>query len=739
MKGKILIAFMLVAFVFVSWNTANAQTKTKYYILFDNFDDQKDWDSDSIITNLIDLYYWEPMTKDFLFSPYVERAPFSAATFNKRAITEYDVAVFPMGVTNGLDVTVGGVKVIDKIFEMINAGKTVIIIGNAVVYKGFNGGDPKVKEFLSNYLGIQYPLTNQYVLQGRLSFTDGSTYWGGSIDGIEGDPIAKGYDKVINVKYKVAGGGWTEPVRYYPNIDVMGLKPDSKSIGFEFVKKVGVGLTDSVDVSDLKMWTGIRHEEGTARVVLWTTNFDIVNPYYRNDYHIAYMAAFQWGTRDIPKPEKYVLTENLKVDFGRVEPGSKKYKTFAFQNWGRTPLSVTGMEIFGLSEEVVYRIVEGGDPVKLDPMEIHTMNLEFAPINTVVYEDGLDVFSDATNGDLNIDLYGIGGENTEFGPKIVVSEEPIDFGTVQYGQYIEKNISVGNVGDSDLDIYEIDMVNDANKLFSFPQTIKLPIVIKPGGTWYFKVRFTPADTSGGTYNGEVTLRSSSLGDNTTSVYFKAVGAAKNSSTGVSVSTTEIDFGKVKIGESSIYDIVISNVGTNELIFPVKPSFIGGGEIKAQYSFVDGTENIPNLQAGGKHTLKIKFAPKGAKVYGPLTVKITSNAENNGIINLSITGEGEDPTSVEDNPLSGVLSLQVNPSINNGNAVFAYDYTGGLDKNIDVKIVDINGKTRMNLYNGKAINGMHFINLSNLSLESGKYFIVAEMDGYNKMIQFVIQK
>lgn len=735
MKGKILIAFMLVAFVFVSWNTANAQTKTKYYILFDNFDDQKDWDSDSIITNLIDLCYWDPMRTDVVYGAYTERAPFSAATFNKRAITEYDVAVFPMGVNYGLDVSVGGVKVIDKIYEMLNAGKTVLIIGNAVVYRGFNGTDTKVKEFLSSYLGIQYPLTNQYVQQGRLSFTDGNTIWGATIDGVEGDPVAKGFDKVINLAYNNNNGGFQTPIRYYPSVDVMGLKPDSKSVGFDFVSVV---WKDSIDVTN-KMWTGIRHEEGTARVALWTTNFDIANVWHTSHYYEALLGGIEWGTRDIPKPEKFILTENLKVDFGRVEPGSKKYKAFAFQNWGRTPLSVTGMEIFGLSDDKVFKIMEGGDPVKLDPLEIHTINLEFAPINTVVYEDGLDVFSDATNGDLNIDLYGIGGENTEFGPKIVVAEEPIDFGTVEYGQYMEKNIAVGNIGDSDLDVYEIDMVNDANKLFSFPQTIKLPIVIKPGGTWYFKVRFTPADTSGGTYNGEVTLRSSSLGDITTSVYFKAVGAAKNSSTGVSVSTTEIDFGKVKIGESSIYDIVISNVGTNELIFPVKPSFIGGGEIKAQYSFVDGTENIPNLQAGGKHTLKIKFAPKGAKVYGPLTVKITSNAENNGIINLSITGEGEDPTSVEDNPLSGVLSLQVNPSINNGNAVFAYDYTGGLDKNIDVKIVDINGKTRMNLYNGKAINGMHFINLSNLNLESGKYFIVAEMDGYNKMIQFVIQK
>ncbi len=734
MKGKILIVLMLIAFVLGSWSSANAQTK--YYILFDNFENQMI--GDTTITNLIDLCYWDPMRTDVIYGAYTERAPFSTATFNKRAITEYDVAVFPMGVTLGLDHSVDGIKVIDKIYEMINAGKTVLIIGNAVVNKGFAGNDTKVKEFLGNYLGIQYPLTNQYIQQGRLMLTDGNTIWGATIDGEEGDPIAKGFDKVINQGYNLNNGGFRYPIRYpfYLNIDVMGLKSNSISKGFDFVSMV---WKDSVDVSNGKMWTGIRHEDGTARVALWTTNYDIANTWHTLHYNEALLGGIEWGTRDIPNPEKYILSENLKVDFGRVEPNSKKYKAFAFQNFGRTPLSVSKMEVFGLSDDKVYKIIEGGDPVKLDPLELHTINLEFAPLNTVVYEDGLDIYSDATNGTLNIDLYGIGGENTAFGPKIVVSEVPIDFGTVTYGQYMEKNISVGNIGDSDLDIYEIDFKNDANKFYTFPQTIKLPIVIKPGKTWFFKVRFTPLDTNGGTYTGEVTLRSSSLGNVITSIYFNAKGAPKDASSGVTVSTTDIDFGKVKIGESSIYEVLVSNTGTNELIFPIKPSFIGGGEVKAQYSFVDGTETIPNLLKGETHTIKIKFQPKAAKVYGPLSFKITSNAENNGIIEVKMTGEGEVPASVEDNPLSGVLSLQINPSINSGNAVFAYDYTGGLDKNINVKIIDISGETRMELYNGKAINGIHFINLSNMNLENGKYFVVTEMDGYNKMIQFIIQK
>jgi len=731
MKGKILIGIVVLLSVFANLSLLNAQQK--YYILFDNFEDQKV--GETTITNLIDLCYWDPMRTDIIFGPYTERAPFSAATFNKRAITEYDVAVFPMGTSLGLDHSVDGIKVIDKIYEMLNAGKTVLIIGNAVVYKGFTGSDAKVKEFLSNYLGIQYPLNNQYCQQGRLMLTDGSTIWGATIDGVEGDPVSKGFDKVINSKYNLNNGGWRDPIRYYFNIDVMGLKSNSTSKGFDFVSVV---WNDSVDVQKDRMWTGIRNEQGTARVALWTTNYDIANTWHTLYYNEALMGAIEWGTRDIPRPEKYILTENMQVNFGKVEPGNKAYKSIAFQNFGRTPLTVSKIELAELEDPGIFTIIEGGDPVKLNSLEIHTMNLQFAPTKTITYNEGLDIFSDAVNGTLSLELYGTGGINTETGPKISVSETPIDFGAVNYGQYMEKNIAVSNIGDTGLDIYEINMVNDANKFFSFPKTIALPVVIKPGETWYFQVRFTPLDTNGGSYNGEVTLRSSSLGNVITSIYLKAIGNPKDASSGISLSATELDFGKVNIGDSSIIDLTITNVGSTELIFPVKPSFIGGGEVKAQYSFADGSDVIPTLLKGESHNLRIKFKPQAAKVY-PLAVKITSNDPINGIMNVSITGEGVTNTSVEDNPLSAVLSLQVNPSVNNGNAVFAYDYTGGLDKNINVKLIDITGKTRMELYNGKAVNGIHFINMSNLSLENGKYFVVAEMDGYNKMIPFIVQK
>ncbi len=735
MKSKILILLFFTLFAISSSTLLKAQEKTKYYIVFDNFEDQKA--GNTTITNLIDLCYWDPMRTDIIYGPYSERAPFSAATFNKRPITDYDIAVFPMGTQLGLDAAVDGIRVIDKIYEMLAAGKSVMIIGNAVVYNGFNGSDPKVKDFLANYLGIQYPLSNQYISQGRLSFTDGNNIWGATIDGMEGDPVAKGFDKVINQAYNLNNGGFRDPMRLYQGIDVMGLKSNSTSIGFDLVSVV---RNDSVDVNQYKMWTGIRNEKGTARVALWTTNFDIANTWHTLYYNEALLGAFEWATRDIPHPEKYILTENMQVNFDKVEPGSKSYKSISFQNFGRTTLSVSKMEIAGMEDPGIFSIIEGGDALKLEPQEIHTVNLQFTPKDNTSYTDGLDIFSDAVNGTLSIELYGTGGLNTEFGPKITVTDQPIDFGTVKYTQYGEKNIAVSSVGDQDLIIDKVSFVNDANKFFSFATKMNFPVVVKAGVTWYFQVRFTPLDSNGGSYNGEMSIKSNALNGGLKSIYLKAKGAPQNSTGGITLSTTDVDFGQVVVGDSSTIDIQITNSGASELIFPVKPSFIGGGEVKAQYSFADGSETIPTLTQGQSHNLKIKFKPKDKKVYSGITVKIVSNDPVSSVINVPLTGEGiENPQDVVTNPLYNTLKLQVNPSISNGNAVFSYDYSGDIDNNIIVKIIDITGKTRVQLYNGNVIHGLHFINMNNLNLESGKYYIVCELDGYSKMIPFIINK
>ena len=730
MKNKLILLLIILSLGLIE---SLAQNKTKYYILFDNFEDQKA--GDVTITNLIDLCYWDPMSTDVIFGPYCERAPFSAATFNKRDITEYDVAVFPMGTSLGLDAQVDGIRVIDKIEQMIKAGKSVMIIGNAVLLNGFGpNASQKTKEFLRDFMGIDYPISNKYIENGRLKLTSGNTIFGAYIDGKEGDPVSKGFDKVINQQYNLNNGGFRPPIRYYLSIDVFKIRPGSKAVAFD---QVSVVWNDSLDKKTYEMYTGVRREEGTARVALWTTNFDIANTWHTLHYTEALMGGFEWATNDIPRPEKYILAENMQVNFGKVEPGSKGYKSIAFQNFGRTPLTVKKSTVADLEEPGIFTIIEGGGSVKLNPLEIHTLNVQFTPKSPKTYTDAIDVESDATNGMLSIELYGIGGDKVEHGPKIQVTDLPVNFGTVPYTEYSEKQIGISSVGDQDLVVEKLEFLDDANKFFSFPKIMKVPITIKPGTTYYFVVRFTPLDSNGGSYTGKIYIESNGLNQGGKAIIeLVAKGAPKATTSNIKLSATEIDYGTVYVGDSSVFNLRITNGGANDLMVS-QVKMEGGGESRAQYKFLNGSENIPNLPPNASHEVLLQFKPAAAKTY-EVNIKIVSNDPVAGVLNIPVKGKGEISSSVE-NSLDKVFSLSINPNIISGNAILSYDYTGESGKHISLKIVDILGNIRKEVYNGIIFDGLHLINLGNLDLENGKYFVIAEVDSYIKQVPFIINK
>ena len=96
---RIFVFLSLIFSVSVSYSqTADG----KYYIVFTNFEDQMAGDVE--ITNLFDLCYWDKLTEDVGLRKYIVKRPFGASTFAEKDITEYDVAVFPMGVTKGLEI-----------------------------------------------------------------------------------------------------------------------------------------------------------------------------------------------------------------------------------------------------------------------------------------------------------------------------------------------------------------------------------------------------------------------------------------------------------------------------------------------------------------------------------------------------------------------------------------------------------------------------------------------------------
>lgn len=698
-------------------------TDEKYYILFDNFEDQKDAEG-TTITNLIDLCYWDPIANDVGLRKYVVRRPFGAATFAEKDITGYDVAIFPMGVTKGLDASVDGIKVLSKIKQMLDAQKGVIIIGNAVLYEAFKpGGDIQSRKFLEDFMGIDY--------LGRLQLIQGNTIHGFKIWGYEGDPVSAGFDKVCNMQYNHNNGGFRPPIRYYPSVDVFNIKGGTNARQFDRVTEaLGIPVTDS-------MFTGVRAENGKARCALWSVNFDIANTWHTWHFNVGLINAVYWCVWDQPHPEQQIIAENMNYHFGKIEPGQHGYLAAAVQNYGRKKLTISKSEIAEFDDKGSFTILEGGGQVVLEPLDVHYINLKFSPVEKRQYFDYLDVISNAINGMISIELYGEGGDQVFHGPKIQVTDLPVDYGTVPFGESLTRNIAVSNIGNIAMVINTAKIAEDGDGHFTWGETIKVPITVQVGQTVYLKVKFTPSQESGGSYEGRIDITSNALNNKgEAAIILKAKGGPRDATSGITFSTSEFDFGPVAMGSEADESLYITNTGQNNLsIFQTK--WEGDPENLDQFKFVDNSQIVPTLEPNDVHEMKIRFTPKSAKSYG-VVLKIVSNDPVNGNASIPFMGTGYDPATVEPGASgSAELSIKASPNPVEGNTRLTYNV--GKAGWLDLMVIDSQGKIVKQLFQGFVNEGEFHASFEGEEVAAGVYYVIGKINGNVTRMPLMILK
>lgn len=716
---RIFVFLSLIFSVTVSYSQSSDE---KYYIVFDNFEDQMAGDVE--ITNLFDLCYWDKLTEDVGLRKYIVRRPFGAATFAEKDITEYDVAVFPMGVTKGLDASVDGIKVLTKIKQMLDAQKGVLIIGNAVLYEAFRpGGDIQSRKFLEDFMGIDY--------LGRLQLLQNNTFHGFKIWGYEGDPVSAGFDKACNMKYNHNNGGFRDPIRWYSSVDVFKMKQGSPARQFDRITEAfGTPVTDS-------MFTGVRRENGKARCALWSVNFDIANTWHTWHFNVALINGINWCVSDQPHPEQKIVAESGSYDFGKIEPNQHGYLAAAVQNYGRKKLTITKSEIANFFNPDIFFISEGGGHVVLEPFDVHYINLKFSPKEPTSYNESLDIFSDAINGNITIELYGEGGDQVFHGPKIQVTDLPVDYGVVPFGQSLSRNIAITNTGNIAMVIETLSIADDGDGHFTWTETVKVPITVQAGTTVYIKVKFTPSNEEGGSYEGRIDITSNALNNKgEASVVIKARGAPRDATSGISFSTKEFDFGPVAMGSNADESLYITNSGNNNLnIFQTK--WEGDPENKAQFKFIDGSEVVPTLEPGNVHEMKIRFTPLLAKSYS-VNLKIVSNDPVDGNASIPFMGAGFDPSTVKPGASgNSQLSIKASPNPVEGNTRLTYNV--GKSGWLDLMVVDSQGKMIKQLFQGLVNEGEFHTSFDGEEVASGVYYVIGKINGNVTRMPLMILK
>ena len=488
---------LMIGLIVVMAMFQTAESQSKKYIFFNNLDPV-----------FAESAYYENFTKyDGLidYAPYAISVPFSDATFSTYNITDFDLAIFPMG-DNALTFKSGSSSVITKIKDMIAAGKNVIVTGRSMLYRSLDPGgsdkDPQVVDFLTNTMGIKY------IHRKMVSKVEGNTttWWSYIIHGHDPDPIGRSVRKGCNFE---TYNGWP-PLAYYMSLDIFFTKDDSKYFPVEhFIYNDGEMRNDTI--------VAIRTEVGTSRLVLYGIGFEsICGEIPRGSLLHRCML---WALGNI-KPDGPVLQfDPVNLDFERVAVDSTRYMDLLIQSVGKEDLKITETSFFDNPDDA-FTIVEGevksgSTPVTLKNGQSHYMKVSFKPKNKVDYTAMLSIYSNSATGNIkDIICSGIGGTENS-GPKITTNYgKLIDFGQLKLGKSNTVDLMFLNTGDKELMIQtcRMDTTMADQDLFTFAQVLNTPFFVQPGDTGIVKVKFAAIKDEYRKYTGKIYIECNALND-----------------------------------------------------------------------------------------------------------------------------------------------------------------------------------------------------------------------------------
>lgn len=456
------------------------------YIYFNNFD--VNYNPTVYESNLIQILGTE-----------LEVVPFSDETFNKIQITDYKVAIFALG-EYPLSVRTQSEKhfVIDKINQMIDAGRNVMIIAKNGLWGEFDTKSqvkhPAVNEFLTNKLGIQFlqRLPVHYV-------SGNTTYFQGYVArGSAKDPVGKADVKYCNQRL-IQGQTTHSPLEYIYYLDVFKSRNKDKYFPVDyFTREPTSTLSDTL--------LGIRTQIGKSKIIFWSYGFEnIAGGVFR--YNLL-ERAMNWLTEGEPQPGAQIESLDENVYFGITYIGDSSIATVSFRNIGTEPLVVSSIEIENFSGKKVFSIIDGDKPLTLKTGEVHTVTIKFKPKEKGYFTDFLIIKSNSkTESEKAINLTGYG--EMKIGGNITLSlpDNKLNFGKLPAGEKITKSFDIINTGNDFLNIDSIIIFNRDEDSVFFGDGLKSAEI--PAGAKRIKeVYFNPKEEK--IYNGTLKIYSDAL-------------------------------------------------------------------------------------------------------------------------------------------------------------------------------------------------------------------------------------
>jgi len=379
--------------------------------------------------------------------------------------------------------------------------------------------------------------------------------------------------------------------------------------------------------------------------------------------------ALQGAGLEQPVPQLLIAEDDRTHDFGDVLVDVTREWSFEITNNGYQDLVISNVVS---SEDQFDTDFPGGDGWTITRGQSQTVTVTYSPDNAQLHEGVITITSNdqgQEGSEITIDVVGTG--TLEAIPSISVDPESVAFGTVIIGEQGTATVTVTNVGDADLNVSGVSIVNDASGVFGF--TWDGAAVLATNNSLEIDLTFDPDAEAN--FTGDLRIVSNDPEDGVLLVSLSGAGQEPDPAE-VSLSEASHAFGDVLVGETDTWLVTIENVG----YLPLTIDEIVSNNNVFTTNF---PENPVEITRGNSETYTVTFTPADVADYEG-TLSIISNDANSPSV-ITLTGSGVVPfITAEPDPIEfGEAGLYQEQSTN-----LVISNTGGYVLNVtDVRITN----------------------------------------------------
>lgn len=305
----------------------------------------------------------------------------------------------------------------------------------------------------------------------------------------------------------------------------------------------------------------------------------------------------------------------------------------------------------------------------------------------------------------------------------------LGFDDVKLGESETKTITIENKGRKTLEI--TDIVYEGSKVFSIAN-LSYPYNLSMGEKVDIAITFTP-NQKNKDFEGKMIIKSNAyMMDNfDISISGRCIGDI--AAPVPTLSATEVNFGEVKVKTASTKKVTLSNKG--DAPFTTEAIIINNDD-NAVYEIAEVVDIPFTLEPNAKKELNIKFESFSLGTFNA-QAEISTDDKNNPKLTIDLTGTAVDDSKVADEVGNDNFSIRTmpNPMTTSGSILVK----AGNAINVEMQLVDANGKIIDNLFSSSNFIGESSIKLNVEALSNGLFFVKANVDGQVYSLPVLIKK